>query len=71
MNMNQQELSKAKDQDLISSVEAMKRAAALARQVAVQTGTAIVVSKDEKIVRRTAAELVAQSGAGSNKVEAV
>ena len=71
MNMNQQELSKAKDQDLISSVEAMKRAAALARQVAVQTGTDIVVSKDEKIVRRTAAELVAQSGAGSNKAGAV
>ena len=69
--MNESELSKAKDQDLISSVEAMKRAAALARQVAVQTGTAIVVSKDEKIVRRTAAELVAQSGAGSNKAGAV
>ena len=29
--MNESELSKAKDQDLISSVEAMKRAAALAR----------------------------------------
>ena len=69
--MIESELSKAKDQDLISSVEAMKRAAALARQVAVQTGTAIVVSKDEKIVRRTAAELVAQSGAGSNKAGAV
>ena len=69
--MNESELSKAKDQDLISSVDAMKRAAALARQVAVQTGTAIVVSKDEKIVRRTAAELVAQSGAGANKAGAV
>ncbi|WP_300437484.1 hypothetical protein [Zoogloea sp.] len=69
--MTQQELSRAKDQDLIFSVEAMKRAAALARQVAVQTGTAIVVSKDEKIVRRTAAELVALSGAGANKAGAV
>lgn len=57
--MTRHELSKAKDQDLISSVAAMKRAAALARQVAVQTGTAIVVSEDEKMVRRTAAELVA------------
>ncbi|MBL0283765.1 MAG: hypothetical protein IPQ01_07565 [Zoogloea sp.] len=46
--MIESELSKAKDQDLISSVETMKRTAALARQVAVQTGTAIVVSKDEK-----------------------
>ena len=69
--MTQHELSKAKDQDLISSVEAMKRAAALARQVAVQTGTAIVVSKDEKIMRGTAAELLAQSGVAANKVEAV
>ena len=68
--MTQHELSKAKDQDLISSVEAIKRAAVLARQVAVQTGTAIVVSKDEKIVRRTAAELVAQSSAGANKAGA-
>ena len=59
--MTQHELSKAKDQDLIFSVQAMKRAAALARQVAVQTGTAIVVSKDERIVRRTAAELSARS----------
>lgn len=66
--MTQHELSKAKDQDLISSVQAMKRAAALARQVAVQTGTAIVVSKDQKIVRRTAAELVASS---QNKTGAV
>ena len=71
MSMTQHELSKAKDQDLISSVEAMKRAAALARQVAVQTGTAIVVSKDEMIVRRTAAELVAQSGAAANEAGAV
>jgi len=63
--MTQNELAKAKDQDLIASLAAMKRAAALARQVAMQTGTAIVVSKDEKIVWRTAAELVAQLGAGS------
>ena len=63
--MTQNELAKAKDQDLIASLAAMKRAAALARQVAMQTGTAIVVSKDEKIVWRTAAELVARLGAGS------
>ena len=47
----------ARDQDLVASVAAMKRAAALARQIAVQTGTAIVVSSGDKIVRRTAAEL--------------
>ena len=62
--MNQHEISQAKDPDLISSVEAMKRSAALARQVAVQTGTAIVVSKDRKIVWRTAAELVVLPASG-------
>ena len=69
--MTQHELAKAKDQDLMASLAAMKRAAALARQVAMQTGTAIVVSKDEKIVWRTAAELVARLGADSNNAGAV
>ncbi len=55
--MTPQELSKAKDQDLISSVAAMNRAAALARKVAIQTDTAIIVYQDNKIVRLTAAEL--------------
>lgn len=55
--MKLNELSQAKDQDLIASVAAMKRAAAMARQIAIQTGTAIVVCEDEKIIRRTAAEL--------------
>jgi hypothetical protein len=44
---------------LIASVAAMKRAAALARKVAVQTDTAIIVCQHEKIIRRTAAELQA------------
>jgi len=58
--MTRHELSQAKDPDLIHSLAAMKRAAASARQLAVQTGTAIVVSKDQKIIRRTAAELMAE-----------
>ncbi|MFN7206839.1 MAG: hypothetical protein ACK5VG_04340 [Burkholderiales bacterium] len=69
--MIQNELSKAKDQDLIASVLAMKRAASLARQVAVQTGTAIVVTKDEKIIRRTAAELMTESLSDTNKPAAL
>ncbi|MCA3155579.1 MAG: hypothetical protein ING30_11235 [Burkholderiales bacterium] len=69
--MIQNELSKAKDQDLIASVLAMKRAASLARQVAVQTGTAIVVTKDEKIIRRTAAELMTESLPDTNKPAAL
>lgn len=59
--MSQRDIAKAKDQDLFLSVQAMKRAALLARQVAVQTGTAIVIRQGNKIVRRTAAELVAES----------
>lgn len=66
--MNQDELSKAKDPDLIFSLVAMKRAAANARQIAIQTGTAIVVSKDGKIIRRTAAELMAASPGKSGTV---
>jgi hypothetical protein len=59
-SMKPNELFKAKNQDLISSAASMHRAAALARQVAIQTGTAIVFVKDEKIIRCTTAELLAQ-----------
>jgi len=55
--MTQQELSKAKDPDLIASVDAMERAAELARKIAVQTDTGIVVVRDEKIVHVSAKEL--------------
>jgi hypothetical protein len=55
--MTQQELNTAKDKDLISSLSAMKRAATQARKLAIQTDTAIILMKDQKIVRLTAAEL--------------
>ncbi|MBK8889119.1 MAG: hypothetical protein IPN75_01430 [Dechloromonas sp.] len=55
--MNQGELFKAKDKDLVTSMAAMKRAAAMARKAAVQTDTAIVVVQDKKIVRVTADDL--------------
>ncbi len=55
--MTQQELNTAKDKDLIASVAAMKRAAALARKQAIQTDTAIVVVKEKKIVRLTAEDI--------------
>lgn len=60
--MKLNELSQAKDPDLIASVAAMKQAAAMLRQAAIQTGTAIVVYEDQKIIRRTAAELQATFG---------
>jgi hypothetical protein len=55
--MKPQELSKARNPDLRASLPAMQRAAELARQTAVQTDTAIVVVRDGKPVRITAAEL--------------
>lgn len=55
--MKPQELSKARNPDLRASLAAMLRAAELARQTALQTGTAIVVVRDGKPVRITAEEL--------------
>lgn len=55
--MTPQELSKARNPDLRASLAAMLRAAELARQTALQTGTAIVVVRDGKPVRITAEEL--------------
>ena len=55
--MNQRDLSEAKNPDLRGSLAAMHRAAALARQIAIQTNTEIVLVRDGKPVRITAAEL--------------
>ena len=55
--MTQKELNTAKDKDLITSLAAMKRAAALARKQAVDTDTAIILQKQQKIVRLTAEEI--------------
>lgn len=55
--MTQQELVKANDPDLRLSLEAMKRAAYSARKTAIQTDTAIVIVKDEQIIRVSADEL--------------
>ncbi|MCA1596591.1 MAG: hypothetical protein LC772_09240 [Chloroflexi bacterium] len=55
--MTEQELSRAKNPDLRGSLAAMRRAAEMARQTAIQTNTAIVVVKDGKLVRIPADEL--------------
>jgi hypothetical protein len=49
--------------DLIASVTAIKRAAQLARQTAIQTNTAIVVIKDGMLCRISAEELKQQDHA--------
>lgn len=61
--MTKQELSKAKDPDLVTSLAAMKRAAGLARKIAMQTGTDIVVVQNQKLVRVTAETLRKQDKA--------
>ena len=55
--MTQEQLSQAKDKDLPASLIALRRAAQVAREIAVRTGTAIVVQRDHKPVRITADEL--------------
>ncbi len=61
--MTPQDLSKAKNPDLRGSQAAMQRAARLARRIAVQTDTALVVVKDGKLLRITAEQLRAQDKA--------
>ena len=60
--MKQEDLLKARHADMRGSLAAMRRAAELARQTAIQTDTAIVLVRDGKPVRVTAAEL--RSGKG-------
>ena len=55
--MSRADISKAKDPVLRGSMAAMKRAAALARKIAIQTDTGIIVVRDGKPVRIPAAEL--------------
>jgi hypothetical protein len=59
--MMQKELSAAKDQDLIASLPAMRRAARMAREQAILTGTAIVVMEGDRLVRIPAEEIRKQS----------
>jgi hypothetical protein len=60
--MRSSDLSIAKDPVLRGSMAAMKRAAALARKIAIQTDTGIVVARDGKVVRISAAELREDKG---------
>ena len=55
--MKQEDLPKARHADMRGSLAAMRRAAELARQTAIQTDTAIVLVRDGKPVRIPAALL--------------
>ena len=60
--MSPKDISKAKNPDMRGALAAMQRAAESARQIAIQTNTAIVQVKDGKPVRVTADELRKQIG---------
>ena len=51
------DVTRSRNPDIRASLAGMKRAAALARQTAIQTDTEIVMVRDGKPVRISAAEL--------------
>jgi len=55
--MRKKDLSEAKNPDIRNSLAAMQRAAKLARKIAIQTNTALVVVRDNKIVHIPAEQL--------------
>lgn len=55
--MTGHQLSQAKDKDIAASLIAMRRAAQLARELAIRTDTAIVVMRNDRPMRITAQEL--------------
>jgi hypothetical protein len=53
-------LSEARNPDIRNSLVALQRAARMAREVAVRTGTDIIISRDGEMVRVTSEELKQQ-----------
>ena len=59
--MKTKDISEAKDPDLRASVAAMHRAAQMARETAIRTGTDLVVMKNGQIIRIPAQVLRAEA----------
>ncbi len=59
--MSTNDISDAKDPDLRASLDALRRAAQLARKTAIQTDTNLVIVKDGQIQRISADELCQQA----------
>ncbi len=51
--MNKNSIEQAQDRDMARSINAIRRAAKRARQIAAQTGTALIVRNGEQIDRVT------------------
>jgi hypothetical protein len=66
--MNAKDISKAKNPDLRGSLAALQRAAALARETAIQTNTNIVIEKDGKLVWISAEELRRQASEAKESI---
>jgi hypothetical protein len=64
--MTKKDISQAKNLDLRGSQAAILRAAELARQKAIQTGTDLIVVQDGIIFRIPAAELKMQNPSSGN-----
>ncbi len=58
--MNADEVANAKDPDVRAALGALRRAAQSARKTAIQTDTHLVIVKDGRLLRITAAELTQQ-----------
>jgi len=56
--MNTKDITTSTDPDLAGSYAAMERAARAAQDLAIQTNTGIIISKDGKLVLITADELI-------------
>jgi hypothetical protein len=61
--MNTKDISNAKDPDVRASLGALKRAALMARQTAIQTDTELVIMKNGTLQRISAKELRLQAAA--------
>lgn len=66
--MNATDITKAKNPDQRASLAALQRAAALARETAIQTNTSIVIEKDGKLVWISAEELRRQASEAKESI---
>lgn len=65
--MKPKDISEAKDPDLRTSLAALRRAAHLARETAIRTGTSLIVFKDGKLIRISAQTLRGAATASEGK----
>lgn len=63
--MTTRDLSLAKDSDLRASLQALQRAAQLARKTAIQTNTHLVIMKNGQLTRISAQQLLEQEAISS------